>query len=239
MKYNYILFDLDGTLTDPKIGITKSVAYSLKKIKNIDEDPEKLTKFIGPPLKESYMEFYGFSEIEAEKAIEYYREYFKKDGIFENKPYEGINELLGLLHKREDTYLAVATSKPTVFAEKILCHFDLDHYFDCIVGSNLDGTRTSKADIIREVMLQLSIDEVNKVIMIGDRKHDVIGANKLNIISAGVEYGYGSYSELEEAGADYIVKDINSLKRILFKWGDLMKLIIGAGNTSSEGWRIF
>jgi phosphoglycolate phosphatase len=206
MSYKYILFDLDGTLTDPKIGITKSVAYSLRKLKNIEVELDQLTKFIGPPLKDSYIDFYGFSESEAEIAIQTYREYFKDTGIYEN--------LLEAL-KDKQYILGVATSKPTVFAEIIIKHFDLERYFSCVVGSNLDGTRTDKAEVIAEALTQLSIDEKENVVMIGDRKHDILGAKKMEIDSIGVTYGYGSNEELEDARADYIIENIDGLKKIL------------------------
>lgn len=214
MSYKYIFFDLDGTLTDPKKGITKSVAYSLKKMKNIDVDIEYLTKFIGPPLKESYMEYYSMSESEADWAIEYFREYFTEAGIFENEIYEGIEKLLQEL-KAEGYELMVATSKPTVFADRVLEHFKIQDYFSHIVGSNLDGTRTKKAEVIEEVLRRASIIDKNSVLMIGDRKHDIVGAKQLDIDSIGVVYGYGSREELIEAGAKHVVDTLGELKSIL------------------------
>ena len=134
LKYKYILFDLDGTLTDPKEGITKSVQYALKKYVILIENLDLLENFIGPPLKDSFMEYYNFSEDQASQAIEYYREYFKEKGIFQNKVYEHMEELLSKL-KKLGLILIVATSKPTVFAEEILRHFNLDVYFELIIGS--------------------------------------------------------------------------------------------------------
>jgi len=211
MKYKYILFDLDGTLTDPKIGITKSVAYSLEKMGIKAIDFEALTKFIGPPLKDSYMNFYGFTETEAEEAIVLYREYFAVTGLFENQVYQGIEALLGKL-LAEGYILAVATSKPTVFAETIINHFELDQYFTCIVGSHLDGRRTKKAEVIEAVLSALAIeDEKEQIIMIGDREHDIIGAKTVGIDSIGVIYGYGSKAELEAAGADFLVSRVDEI----------------------------
>lgn len=212
MNYNYVLFDLDGTLTDPKVGITKSVAYSLKKMRGLDIDPDSLTKFIGPPLMESYAEYYKFSQSEAHDAIEYYREYFKDKGIFENEIYDGIEEVLKELRKRKGLKIAVATSKPTVFAEAIIEHFSLGEYFDEVVGSNLDGTRSRKSEVIEEVLRRLEVEDRGKVIMVGDRRHDIIGAKEAGTASLGVEYGYGDYEELRGAEADYIVKDMKALK---------------------------
>lgn len=213
MSHKYILFDLDGTLTDPKEGITKSVAYSLKKMRNIEVDVEELTKFIGPPLMDSYSEYYGFTEEESRKAIEYYREYFKDKGIYENIIYDGIKELLEKL-KNKGKVLVVATSKPTVFAEVIIRHFDLEGYFTFIVGSNLDGSRTRKSEVIEAALKKLGINDLADVVMIGDRKHDIMGAKEVNVDSIGVVYGYGSFDELKKAGADHVVNSVNELSML-------------------------
>ncbi|HAS80359.1 MAG TPA: phosphoglycolate phosphatase, partial [Fusobacteriaceae bacterium] len=180
MKYKYILFDLDGTLTDPKVGITKAVQYALEK-NNIKEDSlSTLEKFIGPPLKDSFIEFYSFDEKKSLDSIQYFREYFKEKGIFENQIYLGIEDLLKRL-KHNDYKIIVATSKPLVFAKTILKHFKMIEYFDLIVGSNLDGTLVDKGEIISYVIDYLKIKNLKEVIMIGDRKYDVIGAKKNNI----------------------------------------------------------
>lgn len=210
----YILFDLDGTITDPMIGITKSVRYALSKFGIQVEDLNTLCKFIGPPLKDSFMNFYNFSEEDALKAITYYREYFSTDGLYENTVYKNFEDILISL-KNNDKSLIIATSKPTVFAEKILEHFNLKKYFDFISGSNLDNTRTKKADVISYALEQQRINNMSEIIMIGDREHDIIGAKALNIESIGVLHGYGSYEELSSSGADYIVKDVSELKSLL------------------------
>ena len=145
--YKNILFDLDGTLTDPGVGITNSVAHALRKYGITVDDNRELFKFIGPPLHESFEAYYGFSKDEAFTAVEYYREYYRDRGIFENLLYDGIPDLLKFLHSRGHI-LAVATSKPEIFAKQILDHFTLGKYFTCITGSNLDGTRTKKAEVI-------------------------------------------------------------------------------------------
>jgi phosphoglycolate phosphatase len=214
MKFKTIFFDLDGTLTDPKIGITKSVAYSLKKMRDEEVDPDELTMFIGPPLKESYMEFYGMSENEAEEAIQSFREYFKETGILENQIYEGIEALLKNLKSR-GVELMVATSKPTEFAEIILTHFGIRTFFTEVVGSNLDGTRVKKAEVIQEVLNRASIEDKASVIMIGDRKHDILGAKQVGMDSIGVVYGYGSRDELEGAGANWVVESVDELADLL------------------------
>lgn len=210
----YILFDLDGTVTDPMIGITKSVQYALNKFDIEVEDLNELCKFIGPPLKDSFMNFYNFTEEDALNAITYYREYFSTKGLYENTVYENFEDMLISLKEKNKT-LIIATSKPTVFAEKILEHFNLKKYFDFIAGSNLDNTRTKKADVISYALEQQGITEVSEIIMIGDREHDVIGAKALNIESIGVLHGYGSYDELSNSGANYIVKDVKELHSLL------------------------
>ena len=210
----YILFDLDGTVTDPMIGITKSVRYALNKFGIEVEDLNNLCKFIGPPLKDSFMNFYNFTEEDALKAISYYREYFSTNGLYENTVYENFEDMLIAL-KKHNKSLIIATSKPTVFAEKILEHFNLKKYFDFISGSNLDNTRTKKADVISYALEQQMINNMSEIIMIGDREHDIIGAKALNIESIGVLHGYGSYEELSSSGADYIVKDVSELKSLL------------------------
>ena len=210
----YILFDLDGTITDPMLGITKSVKYALNKFDIEVENLDDLCKFIGPPLKDSFMNFYGFNEEDALKAITFYREYFSVTGLYENVVYENFEDILIAL-KEQNKSLIIATSKPTVFAEKILEHFNLKKYFDFIAGSNLDNTRTKKADVISYALEQQGLTETSEMIMIGDREHDIIGAKALGIESIGVLHGYGSYGELSNSGANYIVKDVNELKSLL------------------------
>ncbi len=219
--YNFILFDLDGTLTDPKLGITKCVQYALAKMGMIEQDLDKLEPFIGPPLQESFAKLYGFDEKETTTAINFYRERFRVEGMFENEVYSGVPELLASLREQKKT-LIVATSKPTVFAEKILQHFQLDQYFDLVVGSHLDGTRTSKTEIIQYILDEYSQYEKQQFVMIGDREHDLIGANNTGIDSIGVAYGYGSLYELELVKPTCIVKDVQELQEKL-----LSKLISG------------
>lgn len=215
----YLLFDLDGTLTDPKVGITTCVQYALKAF-NIDEpNLDKLEPFIGPPLKDSFMEFYGMTDEQADVAVEKYRERFKDIGLFENEVYIGIPEMLKKLQKK-GMHLAVASSKPTVYVERILEHFGMKQYFEVIVGSELDGRRVNKDEVVSEALRQLFGErsvERDKVYMIGDRKFDVEGARAQGVESVGVSYGYGSLAELQEAGADYIVESPGELSYFLMR----------------------
>lgn len=213
MKYKHILFDLDGTISDPKIGITKSVQYALHKMGIEERDLDKLEPFIGPPLKSSFMEIYSFTEEQANQAVELYREYFKEQGMYENELYDGMQDIL--IQLRDNGYfLYVATSKPTVFALQILKYFQIDSYFELIVGSNLDGTMSDKAEIIAHIIKSSDLQK-NSVIMIGDRKHDIIGANKNGMDSIGVGFGYGSELELRQANCTYYIDQVEDLPVIL------------------------
>lgn len=211
--YTTILFDLDGTLTDSGLGITKSVQYALSKFDIAIDTLDELNPFIGPPLQQSFMDFFAFTAEQSLEAIQYYREYFSTKGIFENRVYENIPELLNTLVTNDAT-LAIATAKPTVFAEKIIDHFKLSHHFKTIVGSTLDNTRTAKKDIIAHAMHVLGCDTATTV-MIGDRKHDIVGAQKNNIASVGVLYGYGSAKELTMAAPNVIVENVPQLSSVL------------------------
>lgn len=207
--YNTVLFDLDGTLTNPGRGITNSVAYALNKFGIETEDKKEFYKFIGPPLLDSFMKYYGFSEEEAETAIAYYREYFRDTGIFENEVYDGIPELLEEI-RNSGRKIILATSKPEEFAKRILVHFGLDKYFDFAAGATMDSSRNKKGDVIAYALKESGCSSENAV-MVGDRLHDILGAKENGLDSIGVLFGYGSREELENAGADYIagtVKDI-------------------------------
>lgn len=214
MRYTNILLDLDGTLTDPKIGITKSVRYALNKMNIEVETLDELEIFIGPPLAVSFQDFYGFDEAKTLTAIEYYREYFKVTGLYENEVYVGIRELLGQLKKNEGVRLFVATSKPQVFAQQILDHFELDSYFEYICGSELDGTRSAKAEVIGYLLDNFNLKPEDTV-MIGDRKHDIIGAHHHGIDSIAVGYGFGSKEELVNIKPTYLVQSIQELGQLL------------------------
>jgi len=211
MSYDICLFDLDGTLTDPKEGITKSVQFALSSF-GIGEDLSNLTKFIGPPLRESFHNFYGLDGEEGEKAVAKYREYFTRFGIFENSVYPDIPKLLADLKKRDKT-LALATSKPTLYACQILEHFRLDRYFSYISGDEMDGSRTKngKKEIIQSALTNIYVKNNMSIVMIGDRKHDVLGAKDALIDGIGITWGYGSKEELSLAGAVKIADTASQL----------------------------
>lgn len=213
--YDVILFDLDGTLTDSALGITNSAAYSLKKYGIEVADRTELYKFVGPPLHESFEKFYGFSPEEAKQAVEYYREYYREKGIFENVVYDGIEPLLKAISDSGKT-LVVATSKPELFAKRILEYFDLAKYFTYIAGANMDGTRTKKDEVIAYALQNCRISDRAKVVMVGDREHDILGAGKVGIDSLGVLFGYGDYEELKNAGATYIAETVEDIYPVIF-----------------------
>ncbi len=218
--FKYILFDLDGTLTDPKLGITSSVQYALRALGIEEPSLDKLEPFIGPPLTDSFREFYGLEGERLATAIDKYRERFATQGIFENEIYPGIPQMLADL-KAKDKILAIASSKPTLFVEQILEHFEIRKYFDHVVGSNMDGTRGTKEEVVEETLRQMLTVEMtpaqkrDAVAMVGDRKFDIEGARAHGITSVGVLFGYAPEGELEEAGADYIVNSVRSLQVLL------------------------
>ncbi|WP_084574941.1 HAD family hydrolase [Sporomusa malonica] len=213
LNYQVILFDLDGTLTDPKIGITKSVQYALAKFNINEPDLDKLIPFIGPPLVESFQEFYSLSRTEADVAVTYYREYFTQSGMYENAVYPGIKEMLAKLVDAGKK-LIIATSKPTIFSEKILEYFGMTSFFKVIVGSNLDGSRIHKTEIIDYILSDIPHIARESIVMVGDRKHDIIGAQNNGIDSIAVSYGYGGLEELQQAGPTFIISSVNDLEQL-------------------------
>ena len=211
--YAVVLFDIDGTLTDSKLGITKSVQYALSKFKIREDNLDNLESFIGPPLSESFQKHYDFNSSQAQQAVDFYREYFSTSGIYENEVYPGIPDLLAdLKSKRKE--LIVATSKPTVYANQILNAFNLDQYFTVVVGSHLDGTRTSKTEIITHALSALEKPKESNAAMVGDREHDVIGAQGNAIDSIAVTYGYGTPLELQRANPTYLAHTVEDIRTL-------------------------
>lgn len=218
--FQYCLFDLDGTLTDPKEGITRSVQHALKYFGIEEPDLDKLEPFIGPPLKDSFMEFYGLSEGQALKAIEVYRERFAPIGVLENMIFPGTEQMLRRAREK-GIHLAVASSKPLVFVRQILQHFQIDNYFEVIVGSELDGTRGSKEEVVEEALRQLGIMQMGQperrrlCAMVGDRKFDIQGAKAHGLAAIGVSFGYAGPGELEAAGVDVVADTMEQLEALL------------------------
>lgn len=209
-----ILFDLDGTLTDPGLGITNAIIYALKNWNIEVEDRSTLYPFIGPPLVESFQKFYGFTPEQAQEALLKYREYFSETGLYENEVYEDIPELLETL-KSAGFLLGVATSKPEEYSIRILEHFGFLEYFDFISGATMDEKRVKKSDVIAYAIDHFAIDNKDNIIMVGDREHDVIGAHENGLRCIGVLYGYGDEPELLEAGAEFIADTVDDIMFIV------------------------
>ena len=212
----YILFDLDGTITEPSLGITNSAKYALEKLGIKVNNNQDLLFFIGPPLMETFKEYYGFDDNMATLAVEKYREHYKDIGMMQCELYPSIEKLLIELKNMGYT-LAIATCKPKIFAVPILKHFNLDKYFTYIAGASIDGNISLKEEVIQDALNNLNVTNNQEVIMIGDRKHDVIGAKKHNIDCIGVLYGYGSKQEFIDCNCKYIVNDVLDILELIKK----------------------
>ena len=208
----YVLFDLDGTLTNPKEGITRCVQHALRHF-GIEKECDELTSFIGPPLTEQFMEYANLSKEDAVEAVRIYRERFAPIGLFENEIYPGVLEMLKEL-KTQGKIIALATSKPTVFATKIVEKYGIAPYLDYLSGSELDGTNVEKASVVKNAMEKLgAIPE--ETVLIGDRMHDAQGAKENGIGCIGVSYGFAIEGELEKAGVKLIANTPSELVKIL------------------------
>ena len=220
--YQYLLFDLDGTLTDSAEGIIKCVQYAAEKMGAEFKPAEELKVFVGPPLSESFKNVYGFSDTQAEKAIAYYRERFKPIGMYENAVYDGVPEMLKAMKQNGKVNL-IASSKPEEFVKTILEHFDIAKYFDIIVGASMDESRNTKEAVIEEALTRLkSSDQYgqysdDKCVMIGDRKYDIYGAKYFGLRNIAVSYGFAPEGELKEAGVDVIVDTVVELTQVLLE----------------------
>lgn len=212
--FDLILFDLDGTLTDPKEGITNCVKYSLSHFGINENDESLLLKFIGPPLYDSFREFYNFSHDDANRAVEKYRERYSVTGIFENAVLDGAEEILIEL-KKAGKITSLATAKPFVFAEKIVDKYNLAQHLDYVIGADLNGGIKYKTDVINEVLRITKPKDLTRVVIVGDRKDDILGAKACGISSIGVRCGYAEPDELENAGADYIFDNLSQVKDFL------------------------
>jgi phosphoglycolate phosphatase len=210
----YIFFDLDGTLTDSAPGIVKAVTYSLEQLGIPLPPAEVMHKFVGPPLLWSYDHWCGMDLEKSWEAVWKFREYYNVTGVYENSVYDGVPEMLDAL-RAAGCNLVLATSKPEEFALRILEHFDLAQYFSVVVGSEFDGTRVKKSEVVEYALQQLGAPEKSSAVMIGDREHDIFGAKANGLDSVGVLFGYGSREELQSAGADYIVETVQKLNELL------------------------
>ena len=208
-----VLFDLDGTLTDPAEGITNALMHAQRRLGRPVSPREDLFVFIGPPLIETFMSEWGLSREESQQALVYYREHFGTKGLFENVPYEGIGDCLARL-KEAGLRLFVATSKPEPLSLRILEHFDLIKYFEAVAGSTMDEQRTKKGEVIAYALKTFDL-RPEETVMVGDRKHDVLGARENGVPCVGVLYGYGSRAELTEAGAAALAADLNQFTALL------------------------
>ena len=215
--YQYLLFDLDGTLTNPKEGITRSVQHALRHFGIKVADPDTLTPYIGPPLIPSFMEFHGLTQEQALEALQVYRQRFSTVGLFENEVLDGVPEMLRAL-KQNSRFVAVASSKPEPYVIRILEHFDLLQYFDEVVGASMDEKRSAKKDIIEEALRRMGKAPGDRdILMIGDRMHDVEGAQLCGLDSLGIYTGFAPEGELEDAGATYVFHTIRDMADFLLR----------------------
>lgn len=214
--YQYILFDLDGTLTDSREGITKSVQYALGKMGIEETDLVSLEHFIGPPLFDEFRRCYGFDEAQAKQAVAAYRERFSEVGWKENLLFDGIPQLLAALQAAGKT-LAIASSKPAVFIEKILDYFEIAQYFSVISGATLDGRIGTKTQVVRQALDLLGVTDLTQAVLVGDRMHDAEGAQDCGIDCVGVTFGFGGEDELREAGLTKIAHDMQELQKLLME----------------------
>lgn len=212
-QYNYIFFDLDGTIINSEEGITKATQYALEKF-GIEADRKSLIPFIGPPLSESFKEHYDFDDKQIEKGIEYFRDYFKTSGINEHTLYEGIENIFSSL-KENGKIIVLATSKPEIFAKDILNQYDITKYFDYICGASYDEERSSKADVLKYALDTVRPKSLVECVMVGDRKYDVLGAKEVGLDTIGVAFGFGGREELINAGAKLVVDTVSELLDVL------------------------
>ncbi len=214
MRYTTVFFDLDGTLTDPAEGILNAVRYALREMNKPLPREEIMTEFIGPPLFDGFRRLAGLSEEEALTAVNTFRVYFSETGIFENRLFDGIPALLSAL-RAKGIRVGLATSKPEIFARRILAHFGIDSYFSSVTGIPLGDERSEKKEVILRAMKKEGILDPKNAVMIGDRRYDIEAAHAVGLCAIGVLFGFGSEEELRAAGADALALDISSLASLL------------------------
>lgn len=214
MRVTTVFFDLDGTLTEPGLGITNSIMYAMKQLGMVVPPRQELYRFIGPPLLEEFQTVYGVSQETSEEMLRHFRTYFGTRGIFENSLYDGVQEMLQSL-RSSGCRLILATSKPELFAEQVLEHFDLRHFFDIVAGSTMDEKRTAKAEVIAYAIGRAGDVDQARSVMVGDRSHDVYGGRANGMDTIGVLYGYGSREELCDAGAAYLAQTVPEIAELI------------------------
>ena len=215
-EYKIVAFDLDGTLTDPVRGLTSAFRYAFRKMGIDYKDEAVLKTFIGPPIRELWQQMYGISREEAERCVDYFREYYSVYGWWDNEIYDGIYELLSEL-KASGKKIILATSKPDVHSSKILDKFDLSKFFDFKLGASFDGSREKKRDVLKYALDSIGVSdgELCECVLVGDTAYDAVGAREIGIDCIGVLWGYGSEADLTENGAKYTVKTVAELRRLL------------------------
>lgn len=221
MRYTTVIFDLDGTITDSAPGIINAIRYAVKKKGLTEPSEEVLRSFVGPPLREQFQAVFGLSFEEGNEMVSLYREYYGDRGIFENRVYDGVLKMLETL-RDAGLKVAIATSKPEKYAKRIAEHFGFGRYFDFIGGACMDGTRTVKHEVIEYVLAACGIseEERDRTVMVGDRRHDILGAKESALHSIGVLYGYGGREELAEAGAEELAKTAQEAADIILREKD-------------------
>lgn len=214
MSFTHILFDLDGTLTNPRLGIGNSLRYALRQMQIDGYSEEILDRFIGPPLQDGFKNVFGLNERNTDLAVEHFRTYFGDKGLYENDPYPGISELLEELHL-SGKHIYVVTSKLEKYAKMIVQHFEFDRYLDDLVGAEYTGKHSGKGQLITQLMERNRIQASHSVVMIGDTQYDMIGAKENGISSLAVGYGFGTTETLQACNPDYLVESVDELAELL------------------------
>lgn len=219
-RWDYVLFDLDGTLTDSAEGILNCAEYALERLGKPVPAREQLRPMLGPPLSQTFHSMFGLDEQQAELGIRYYRERYSTVGLFENRPFEGIDKMLAGL-KSAGLRMGVATSKPEPFSRRILERFGLDKYFETITGCGLDGSLDTKAQVIEEALRRLGAEDKSRAVMVGDRCYDISGAKEAGLECIGVSWGFAEEGELEQYGAIAVADSYSDLEELLTGAKDL------------------
>lgn len=214
MSFSHILFDLDGTLTNPRLGIGNSLRYALRQMQIDGYSDEILEKFIGPPLQQGFSTLFGLGESHTTLAVEHFRTYFGEKGLYENEPYEGVLEMLEELHFAGKK-LYLVTSKLEKYAHLIVRHFGFDRYFDDLQGAEYSGKHSSKGQLIAQLMERNQLLPSASIVMVGDTHYDILGAKEQGISSLAVAYGFGTYETLSPCSPDYIVDSVDELSELL------------------------